>query len=295
MKRTIRVGSRESRLAMVQTAWVVDRIREKHPELDFEITGINTKGDALLDTRLDKIGGKGLFIKELELALLDGVIDLAVHSLKDMPAEIPEELTIAAYSKREDPRDVLVTTDGRCLEGLNEGSVIGTSSIRREVQLQCLRPDLRFKTLRGNVLTRLNKLSAGEYDAIVLAAAGLKRLGLEERCVQYFRTADMIPSVGQGILAVEARRGDENGYLADSVECTESRRAAAAERAFMMRLNGSCTTPMAAHAVIDGESMKVSGMLALDDKRVLRAAVEGNKNDAAQLGFRLADDILGQF
>lgn len=295
MKKIIRVGSRESRLAMVQTEWVVNEIKKKHPELEFEITGIKTKGDVLLDTRLDKIGGKGLFVKELEYAIISGAIDFAVHSLKDMPAEIPEKLTIAAVSKREDPRDVLVALAGHKLKDLPNGAVIGTSSVRREVQLSVIRPDLRFKTLRGNVLTRIKKLIDCEYDALVLAAAGLKRLGLEERCIEYFDIEDVIPAVGQGILAIEARRSDNPGFLIDSIHDTDSFRTAQAERAFMIKLNGGCSVPLAAHAVIDGQHMEMNGMLASEDKsKVFRAKVKGSKYDAENLGMQLAELILKQ-
>jgi len=295
MSRVIRVGSRESKLAMVQTQWVVNEIKKKHPELEFEIKGYTTKGDILLNDRLDKVGGKGLFVKELEHALINGEIDFAVHSLKDMPAQLPEELAIAAVSKREDPRDVLVTVDGRKLRDLPDGAVIGTSSVRREVQISCIRPGMVYKILRGNVLTRLKKLKDGEYDAIVLAAAGLKRLGLEDCCVEYFNTDDVIPAVGQGILAIEARKGDVLDYLTDSVHDPDSFYAALAERAFMIRLNGGCTVPMGAHAVIEGDIMKIKGMLALEDRsKVLRAEVEGSKYDAENLGRMLAEMILKQ-
>jgi len=275
----------------------VNEIKKKHPELEFEIKGFTTKGDILLNDRLDKVGGKGLFIKELEYALINGDIDIAVHSLKDMPAELPENLTIAAVSRREDPRDVLVTVDGRKLRDLPDGAVIGTSSVRREVQISCMRPGMVYKTLRGNVLTRLKKLKDGEYDAIVLAAAGLKRLGIADSdcCIEYFDTDDVIPAVGQGILAIEARKGDELGYLTDSVHDADSFYAALAERAFMIRLNGGCSVPMGAHAVIEGDIMKVKGMLASEDKsKVIRAEVEGSKYDAENLGRQLAEMILKQ-
>lgn len=295
MKRIIRVGSRESDLAMAQSRWVIREIKKKHPEFEFEIIGVKTSGDAMLDKTLNKIGGKGLFIKELEQALLDKTIDIAVHSMKDMPAEIPEGLKIAAVSKREDPRDVLVTADGRSLEELEDGCVIGTSSVRREVQISNKRPELRFKMLRGNVLTRINKLLNNEYDAIVLAAAGLKRLGLEERCVQYFSVDDVIPAVGQGILGIEARADDDTEYLLDSVHCEESALQISAERTYMIKLNGGCSTPIAAHAAIDGAEMEIYGMLAREDKsRVYRAHIKGNKAEAANLGEKLAEIILKQ-
>lgn len=295
MKRKIRVGSRESKLALVQTRWVIDEIQRKHPELEFEIVGMKTEGDVLLDVRLDKAGGKGLFIKELEKALLQGEVDLAVHSLKDMPAELAPGLTIAAVSRREDPRDVLVTETGMRLEELPQGAEVGTSSLRRELQLAFRRPDLQFRMLRGNVLTRLNKLVNREYDALVLAAAGLRRLGLEDRCSCPFGIEDMVPAVGQGILALETRADEDSSWLLDSVHCPEAALAASAERMYMVRLNGGCTTPMGAHAVIEGESMKLYGMLAREGSRtVYRAVVEGCKHDAVKLGSLLADKILAQ-
>lgn len=292
MKRVIRVGTRESNLAVVQSKWVINEIKNKFPYLEFELVGIKTTGDLILDKRLDKIGGKGLFIKELENALISNTIDLAVHSMKDMPAELPEELTIAAVSKREDPRDALVTSDGKTLEHLQTGAIIGTSSVRREVQLLGLRPDVEIKTLRGNVLTRLNKLLNHEYDAILLAMAGLNRLDLANKAVQSFTVEQMIPAVGQGALGIEARKGENLDYLLESINDQECALAIVAERAFLMKMNGSCSTPIAAHAIIEGDIMKMHGMLATDDKsEVYKAYIEGSKFDAAVLGEKLADMI----
>lgn len=294
MKRKIRVGSRESDLAMAQTKEVLGEIHKQYPELEFDIIGIKTKGDLILDSRLETLGGKGLFIKEIEESLLKESIDIAVHSLKDLPAEIPARLTIAAVSKREDPRDVLVTNNGLQLESLATGAVIGTSSIRRELQLLQLRPDLKVKTLRGNVLTRIDKLRAEEYDALVLAAAGLKRLGLEDHCRQYFDIREMIPAIGQGALAIETRQGDPLiECLVHSVHEPETALSITAERAFMIQLNGGCTTPIAAHAVIEGERMKIYGFLASSEGTgVYRSTIEGNKQDASDLGAELAAKIL---
>lgn len=292
MKKIIRVGSRESKLAMVQTNIVVSGIKKKYPNLEFEIVGINTKGDVLLDSSLDKIGGKGLFIKELENALIQGSIDMAVHSMKDMPAVIPEELTIAAVSKREDPRDVLITDDGKTLEQLEAGKVIGTSSLRREVQLLQKRPDLQLKNLRGNVITRLNKLMMGEFDAIILAVAGLKRLKMESRCVQIFPVDELIPAVGQGALAVETRKGEDMDFLLESIHDEEAALAVNTERAFMIRLNGNCSTPIAAHAVVQESRIKLYGLLAKDDlSKVYRDTIEGSKDEAELLAVKLADLI----
>lgn len=249
-----------------------------------------TRGDMILDQKLDKIGGKGLFTRELEIALLEHSIDIAVHSMKDMPAQLPEGLMIAAVSKREDPRDVLITRNGKTFGELAEGAVVGTSSLRRELQLLQLRPDIITKTLRGNVPTRINKLENGEYDAIVLAMAGLKRLGLEARSTQCFTVEQMIPAVGQGALGVETRKGEDTAYLLDSVHDDETALAVAAERVYMSRLNGNCSTPMGAHAVIEGGRMTLYGFYAAEDKSMaFRDTVEGAPEDAALLGKKLAD------
>jgi len=291
-KRIVKVGSRKSLLAMAQSKWVIEQVKRKHPDIEFKLVGIQTRGDVLLDHRLDKVGGKGLFIKELENALLDGTIDIAVHSMKDMPAEIPEGLEIAAVSEREDPRDVLVTLNGAKLHELPHGAVLGTSSARREVQVLQKRPDLKIKLMRGNVNTRLDKLAGKEYDAIILAAAGLNRLGLGDRCVQYFEVDDIIPAVGQGILGVETRKGENVDYLMDTMHCARSALQLEAERAFLIRLNGGCTIPMAAHAVIEGGRMKVYGMLASEDgEKLVRDTVEGETDRAAQLGRELAERL----
>lgn len=290
MNGTIRVGTRESALAMAQGRLIVNLLESRFSGLKFELVGMKTRGDVLLDTRLDLIGGKGLFVNEIENALIEDKIDMAVHSMKDMPAVMPGQLTIAAVSEREDPRDVLVTTNGQSLKELRNGAVVGTSSIRREVQLLALRPDLNVRQLRGNVLTRLDKLGAGEYDAIVLAAAGLKRLGLHEKCGRCFSVEEMIPAIGQGILGVQVRKGGKMQELVNSVNSPDTWLALEAERSFMVRLNGGCSTPVAAHAVISGNEMKIMGMLAANDgKTVLRAAVEGDKRQAPTLGERLAD------
>ncbi len=295
MKKIIRVGTRESKLAMAQARIVVDCIKNRHPEIEFEILGLSTSGDKMLDRRLDTIGGKGLFVKELENALLDNRIDIAVHSMKDVPVFLADGLRIAAVSRREDARDVLVTADGTHLRDLKQGAVVGTSSIRRELQVLEKRPDLKVKTLRGNVLTRLDKLLNNEYDALILAAAGLKRLGLEEKCIDYFSVDEMIPAVGQGIIAIEARAGEDISYLMDSVHSSESALQLDAEREFMITLNGGCSTPIAAHAVIQGESMRVYGMYASIEKPYMyKEFVEGSKYDAVQLGERLAAKIIEQ-
>lgn len=293
MDRPIRVGTRQSALAIAQSKIIINQLSSKYPDLNFEIVGMKTKGDLLLDTKLDIIGGKGLFVNEIESALLEGTIDMAVHSMKDMPALMPEELTITAVSEREDPRDVLITTDGTMLDGLKKGAAIGTSSLRREVQLLNMRPDLKIKQLRGNVLTRLEKLTAGEYDAIVLAAAGLIRLGLKEKCVQYFSVEQMVPAIGQGILGVQIKKGGKLQEILKSINCPNASLQLEAERIFMIRLNGGCSTPIAAHAFIEGDTMRLVGMLASTRcKEGFRAIVHGDKHQAHMLGERLAELIL---
>ena len=295
METIIKVGTRESILAVTQSKWVINKIKEKYPYLKFKLIEIKTKGDMVLDKRLEKIGGKGLFIKELEHALLNKSIDFAVHSMKDIPAEIPDSLSIEIVSEREDPRDVLVTLDGKKLKDLPKQAVIGTSSLRREIQLLRIRPDLRCKMLRGNVLTRLDKLTNHEYDGLILAAAGLKRLGLEGKCSQYFEVEEMIPSSGQGILCVETRKGEEMDYLIESVYSKESAAVIKAERAFMIRLNGGCTTPISAHGILEKDKIKIYGMLADREKTyLLRDYIEGDKEEAYELGIRLAEKLLKQ-
>jgi hydroxymethylbilane synthase len=303
MKPRIKVGSRKSDLAFAQTQWVINQIKKNYPDIEFEIIGIQTQGDTILDRTLDKTGGKGLFVKELENALLERTIDFAVHSVKDIPVQIPDDLTIAAVSKREDPRDVLITLDGKDLDRLPAGAVVGTSSPRREAQLLQKRSDLHIKMLRGNVFTRIGKLAKSEYDAIILAAAGLKRLGYENPSIRYFDVETMIPAVGQGILGLEARKDDEVNELLRSIHCEKSSTCLAAERAFMIKLNGGCSTPIAAHAVIDTGRLKVYGLLASDDKQtVFKEVVEGvigedvreRSDEATRLGEKLAEMILAK-
>lgn len=254
MERQIVIGSRESKLAVVQSEMVADYIRGQYPQWEVRLLTMKTTGDKILDRTLDKIGGKGLFVKELDRALLDERSDLSVHSLKDMPMEVPEALPLVAFSKREDPRDVLVLPkgcDGMDLKDLTKP--IGCSSLRRRLQLSKLFPQTPCKDIRGNVLTRLDKLDRGEYGALVLACAGLKRLGLEGRISRYFEPDEMIPAAGQGILAVQGREGEDHSYL-EGYDCQESRYAALAERAFVRELDGGCTSPVAAHArIADGQ------------------------------------------
>ncbi len=292
MKRVLRVGSRESALALVQTQYVCNEIIKKHPDMHLEIVKIKTEGDRMLNKRLDKIGGKGLFIKELENALIDKTIDFAVHSLKDMPSKLPEGVEIAAVSKREDPRDVIVTKNGAAIPDIPKGAVIGTGSVRRQVQLKVVRPDLRFKLLRGNVVTRLEKLANDEYDALVLASAGLKRLNMLDEKVCLLDTDMVIPAAGQGILAVEARIEDNTGYLRDSIHCVESELASRAERAFMIKLDGGCSAPMGAFCIVKKHRLILSAMLADEGREVVvRQTTEGDIENPELLGIKTAEII----
>ena len=247
MKKLI-IGSRESLLAVRQSEIVLDYLRKNFPQMQFELATMKTTGDKILHKRLDEIGGKGLFVKELDQALRDGRTDLSVHSLKDLPAEIPEDLPVIGFSGREDPRDVLVLPEGVSDIGqMDLTKPIGTSSHRRILQAQELFPRARFESVRGNVLTRLRKLDEGQYSAIILAAAGLRRLGLENRISRIFSTEEMIPSAGQGILALQGRSGMDYSCL-DGFVSAQSAIAAAAERGFVSALGGGCTSPIAAHA-----------------------------------------------
>ena len=244
MKKKLVIGSRASRLARIQTQLVARRLKETFPELELEIRTMETTGDRRQDLSLDSLGGKGVFIKELDLALLQGEIDLAVHSLKDMPMEVTPGLGLAVFSQREDPRDALVLPSGK--EAWDGRSVIGCSSFRRKLQAEKLFPEARFKDIRGNVPTRLEKLDKGEYDALILAAAGLRRLGLEERIFRCFEPEEMLPAAGQGTLAVTMRE-EEDRELIRALEAPAACRIAREERAFVQALGGGCSSPVAAY------------------------------------------------
>ena len=262
MQSVIKIGSRESRLAVKQAEIIRDQIIDSNPEISVEIITMKTTGDKILDKSLEKIGGKGLFVKELDRALMDGRIDIAVHSLKDMPMEENPELPILAYGKREDPRDVILYRSG--LETLPDCAVIGTSSRRRMLQMQRLYPDCTFRGIRGNVQTRLKKLETEGYDGTLLAAAGLKRLGMEQMISRYLSVDEMIPAAGQGILAVQGRKGEEHRWI-DSIDVRESRAAALAERQFIRVTGGDCTSPCAAHAQVSGNELKLTGLYYNED------------------------------
>ena len=288
--RKIRVGSRESRLAVIQARLVMDAVAAAHPELELELVTMKTTGDRILDRTLDQIGGKGLFVKELDAALLDGRVDLTVHSCKDLPVEVDPRIPLAGFTRREDPRDVLVLPQGAA--ELERTGPIGCASARRAVQLRERFPGVEIAPVRGNVLTRLRKLDGGEFSALVLAAAGLRRLGLEHRVSRYFTAEEMLPAAGQGILALQTRAGEDLSFLAgvldrDGTDC------ALAERAFVRALDGGCTAPTAAYATLDGDRMTVDGLYADAAGRILRGRCAGPRREAAALGERLARELKG--
>ena len=285
----IKIGSRESALAVVQSRMVMDAIARTVPDAELELVTMKTTGDRILNKTLDQIGGKGLFVKELDQALRDDRVDVTVHSLKDMPMEVPEDLPLAAFSRREDPRDALVLPEG--VSELDPSRPIGCSSRRRQLQLAALFPGVEVKPVRGNVQTRLAKLEAGEYSALVLAAAGLKRLGLEGRIHRYFSAEEMIPAAGQGILAVQTRRGMDLSFLA-AVADEEATVCALAERAFVRELAGGCSSPVAAHAVVEQGTVTLTGLYVSPDETVIRRGrIAGPKEEAERMGQTLARQL----
>jgi hydroxymethylbilane synthase len=290
----MRIATRESPLALWQARHVKDLLQRAHPGLAVELVPMTTAGDQLLDRSLATVGGKGLFVKELEAAMLEGRADLAVHSMKDVPAQLPPGLCLSAYLAGEDPRDALVSNDYAALDALPAGSVVGTSSLRRQAQLRALRPDLQVAELRGNVGTRLRKLDEGRYQAILLAHAGLLRLGLQDRIRESFAVDRFIPAIAQGVIGIECREDDAatRARLAPLHDATAATRLAA-ERALNARLGGACTVPVAGHAVPRGGRLRLDALVAAPDgSRVIRAALEGPSADAASIGERLAEQLL---
>lgn len=291
------IASRESALAMWQAKHIQQSLQALYPNCDIEILGMTTTGDQILDAPLAQIGGKGLFIKELETALLDGRADLAVHSMKDVPMNLPDEFLLAAVSKREDARDAFVSNRYQKIEDLPVGSIVGTSSLRRQSQLKARFPHLKVETLRGNLQTRLRKLDEGQYDGIILAAAGLIRLQLGDRIRQLISTDDSIPAVGQGALGIEinAQRQDLLEVLAPLNDAT-THACVAAERAFSRALAGSCTVPLGAYAnSADAQTIHIQGFVAaLDGSTVLKNQLVGQLSQAEQLGASLAQALIAQ-
>lgn len=292
MKTKLVIGSRESKLAVIQSVMVRDFIRENHPELEVSILTMKTTGDKILNQALEKIGGKGLFVKELDQALLDGRSDLSVHSLKDVPMVLPEALPLVAFSGREDPRDVLVLPQGRT--EIDFTKPVGCSSKRRMIQFKKLFPQAVFETIRGNVQTRLRKLDEGQYSATILAAAGLKRLGLEHRISRYFSTEEMIPAAGQAILGVQGRSGEDYSFLAGYSD-GRAAKCALAERAFVRSLGGDCSTPVAAYAEINGPELSLNALF-LDEKtgRLHTGRMTGSGEAPGMLGQKLAAQFLAE-
>lgn len=294
MKKEIRIGTRASLLATTQSTWVMNQIKAQYPESSVELVKIVTKGDKILDVPLAKVGGKGLFVKEIEEALLSREVDLAVHSMKDVPSELPDELHLGIIPEREDPRDAFISNSCAKVQELAAGARVGTSSLRRRAQLAALRPDLVIEDLRGNLDTRLRKLDEGLYEAIILAAAGLNRLGMSDRATDYFQPADMLPAVGQGALGIELRRADDEllaglGFLNNQITTLAIR----AERSFLFRLEGGCQVPIGAFAEIEGDRINMTGLIASEDgSEILKRSRTGPTTDPETLGAGLAEELL---
>ncbi|MDC0834810.1 hydroxymethylbilane synthase [Leptolyngbya valderiana BDU 20041] len=297
--RTIRIGSRKSQLALVQTHWVRDRLQESYPDRKFEIHTMSTQGDKILDVALAKIGDKGLFTKELEVGMLAGETDFAVHSLKDLPTNLPEGLMLGCVTERENPADALVVHEkhkDKQLETLPEGAVVGTSSLRRLAQLRHHYPHLEFKDIRGNLNTRLAKLDEGNYDAIILAVAGLQRLGMGDRIHQAIPAEVSLHAVGQGALGIECREGDtEILELLKAIEDVPTTQRCLAERAFLRNLEGGCQVPIGVNTSIEGDRLTLTGMVAsIDGQQLVKDTVSGNTADAETLGVTLANRLREQ-
>ncbi len=291
---TLRIATRKSQLALWQANWVKDRLQDLHPGLRVELVRVVTKGDKILDVPLARVGGKGLFVKEIEDALLEGRADIAVHSMKDVPTELPEGLHLPVICEREDPRDAWFSREGLGLRDLPAGAAVGTSSLRRQAQLRAVRPDLRFESLRGNVDTRLRKLAEGRYDAVVLAAAGVKRLGLAGRVTQYLDPELTLPAIGQGAVGIECRRDDPGtNALIAPLRHEPTWVAVGAERAFLARLEGGCQVPIAAFGELVDGTLRLRGLVgSLDGSTLVRGERTGPAAGAPDLGRDLADELL---
>jgi len=294
MKKNIIIGTRGSKLALWQARWVKGALSDRYPSFFFKIQKIKTKGDKILDVPLAKVGGKGLFIKEIENALLDGDIDIAVHSMKDMPSLLPDRLCIGAVPKRETPLDVLISRQNMPLALLPAGSVVGTSSLRRASQLLYKRPDLTVSSIRGNLDSRIKKLESGDFDAIVLAAAGVLRLNFESKITQYLDEEIMLPAVGQGALCIEVRKDDNKiKSMVSELDHYESRLQVMGERAFLGRLEGGCQVPIAAIGKVDKDRFFLTGLVAdIEGKAVIKKRVCGALEECESLGVKLADHLL---
>ncbi|MDE1515608.1 MAG: hydroxymethylbilane synthase [Vibrio sp.] len=292
----IRIATRQSPLALWQANYVKEALIAAHPGLQVELVTMVTRGDVILDTPLAKVGGKGLFVKELEIAMLEGRADLAVHSMKDVPVDFPPGLGLVTICEREDPRDALVSNHYASLDDLPIGAVVGTCSLRRQSQLKAARPDLVIKELRGNVGTRLNKLDAGEYDAIILAAAGLKRLKLASRIRSFIEPEQSLPAVGQGAVGIECRLDDQRvRALLAPLNHRDSADRVLAERAMNLTLQGGCQVPIGSYALLDGDQIWLRALVGEPDgSQIVRGEIRGPRSDAEQLGITLAEQLLSQ-
>ena len=290
----VRIGTRGSKLALWQASWVEKAISSNFPSVPVEIVIIKTKGDKILDVPLAKVGGKGLFVKEIEEALLDGRIDIAVHSMKDMPAIVPDGLCIGAVPERENPSDVLISLNGDRLADLPKEAKIGTSSLRRSAQILHLRPDFQIVPLRGNLDTRLKKLRQENLDAIIVAAAGVIRLELNDHVTQYLEPDTILPAVGQGALCIEIRKNDNRiESIVSPIDHESTRTAVTGERAFLKHLEGGCQIPVAAFGTIEGDSISLTGMVAdIDGSTVFRKSMSGRTKDCATIGVELAEALI---
>jgi hydroxymethylbilane synthase len=303
-KMILKIGTRASKLALAQSQWVKAHVEARHPGVLVELVNIKTTGDKILDSPLSKIGGKGLFVKEIEDALIEKRVDVAVHSMKDVPAMLPDGLILSTFPKREDPHDALISKDGLSLDQLPYGAKVGTSSLRRAAQLLHIRRDLDLAPLRGNVDTRLKKLQSGDFSAIILATAGLKRLGLEGHITSVISTDQILPAIGQGALGLETRADDQDTMrIIEFLNHEETEITVRAERAFLHELEGGCQVPIAGFARLEGEIVRLIGMVAeLDGTRLIRDQATGKKDQAEEIGISLArrlldkgaDDILGR-
>ena len=292
----IRIATRESALALWQANYVQQLLLSHYPNLEVEIIGMTTRGDQILDVPLSKVGGKGLFVKELETAMYEGNADIAVHSMKDVPMVLPEGFVISTICQRADPRDAFVSNNYPNLASLPAGARLGTSSVRRRSQLAAIRPDLDYVDLRGNVGTRLKKLDEGNYDAIILAAAGLERLGLSERIADRLSVESSIPAAGQGAVGIECRSDDtETAALLEKLNHRETSICVIAERAMSRTLEANCEAPVAAFAQLNGEKLHLDGLVAsLDGLLVLNESIDGDAADAEELGIRMAKNLIAR-